>query len=231
MPEHVHGPPAIDGHCTYPKTPQRSSENAARQGWGIYILAEEGLQLEGLNPTESQTSEPWLAGEAGQGRQRVGISQQGTRGSRGPTLLANASHLIARAPAGSVWEMGHKWMSHRSSQEWHNFQAICRLEWPPFLSQQDGEGGGNHTKNLKKLGQFTNLSRCLQQLARAVRTNSLLSLLSIILAPSQIFSSWFGCQAGAIPPGSLQQIKSCMFCLLLLKPLSSSTTERNTAKN
>lgn len=61
--------------------------------------------------------------------------------------------------------------------------------------------------------------------------NKLFSLLSIILPPPQIFFSWFGCQAGETPHGSLQKMKSCLFCLLLLKPLSSPTAERNTAKN
>lgn len=48
----------------------------------------------------------------------------------------------------------------------------------PFLSQQGRQGQENHTENPKKLVQFIKLSRCLQQLARGVRTNYSFFLLS-----------------------------------------------------
>ena len=108
----------------------------------------------------------------------LALTHQGSRAWAVPrSRLANVSCLTARATGGSVWEMGHKRMPHSSSQTKYNFQATCRQKWPPFLSQEGREGGENHRKNPKKLGQFKNLSRCLQQLARTVRTNSLFSLL------------------------------------------------------
>lgn len=94
------------------------------------------------------------------------------------SCLVNVSHLTARATVGSVWEVGHKQMPHSSSQMKNNFQATRRQKWSAFLSQQGREGRENHKKNPEKLGQFTNLSRCLQRLARAPRTNSLFFLIS-----------------------------------------------------
>lgn len=194
--------PLTDHHYTHTPepTPLASSrlERAASQGGGIYVLAEEEL-LQLDGPNPTKTQ---------------------------PS--EHAPCLTASATAGSAWELGHKWMPHSSSQMKNNFQATCRQKWPPFLSQQGREGRENHMKNPKKLGQFANLSRCLQQLARAVRTNSLFFLLSTTTISNFLQLIWV---LGRRNTSQLPSEDEELHVLSLLKPLSSSMAEKNTAKN
>lgn len=103
-------------------------------------------------------------------------------GNLGATLLVKGSVLSQHGLGG-----GHSWLPQNQSTMKYNSQANCRQKWVHFPPQRGRE---NHTKNPKKLEQFTNLSGCLQQLVRAARTSYLFSCLSTTTIPVFLQLIW-----------------------------------------